>query len=379
VKIAQVSPYDFGHPGGVSEHIRHLRDEFTRRGHEVTIMAPRAHDGGLEVQPGFYGIGRTVSIPGNGSRVRLTFDVTLYNAVKELLRRERFDVVHLHEPLTPVLPYMVLLNSKAVNIGTFHAYRPSNWLYSTFKPYMAFVLSRLDAKIAVSEPARETVQSYFEGEYEVIPNGIDLGQFSDDVAPYGWAGDGTPRILFVGRYNETRKGFKYLLRAMPLVRQQFPTARLVVVGMGDRSKFDDLMDREGIRGVDFVGFVGKEELPRYYRSCDIFCAPSISGESFGLILLEAMASMRPVVATSIPGYASVMRNEREGLLVAPRDHQAIALALVRLLADSALRARLAEQGRLSAERFAWPEVASRVLSLYDRAAIASTQAAWRHA
>src|SRR6478735_7705602 len=179
VKIAQVTPYDFHHPGGVAEHIIHLREQFVQLGHEVVVMSPRSSKGGIQVEEGFYGIGRTISIPGNGSKVRLTFDVTLYNAVKELLRHEQFDVVHLHEPLTPVLPYMVLLNSKAVNVGTFHAYRPSNWLYSTFKPYMAFVLSRLDAKVAVSEPARETVESYFDGQYEVIPNGIDLGQFSD--------------------------------------------------------------------------------------------------------------------------------------------------------------------------------------------------------
>jgi phosphatidylinositol alpha-mannosyltransferase len=377
VKIALVSPYDYSHPGGVSEHIAHLRAEFEGLGHGVTVIAPRGRRGGLEVGDGFYGVGRTVSIPGNGSTVRLTFDVTLYAAVKALMRRERFDIVHLHEPLTPVLPYMVLLNSPAVNVGTFHAYRASNPWYTAFKPYMTFVLSRLDGRIAVSEPARDFVGQYFEGPYEIIPNGIDVARFNGGVEPLPWAGDGVPRILFVGRFGERRKGFKYLLRALPLVRQQFPNVRLVVAGTGKPERFAGTMEREGVAGVDFIGFVPAAELPRYYASCDIFCAPSIERESFGIVLLEAMASGKPVVATAIPGYASVMANGREGLLVEPKDHQALALALVRTLADRELRARLGAAGRLSAARYAWPRIAARVLEVYERAAAGAALAPWR--
>ncbi len=377
MKIALVSPYDFAHPGGVSEHIGHLRTEFRQLGHEVTVMAPRARRGGLEIADGFYGIGRTVGVPGNGSTVRLTFDVTLYAAVKDLMRQERFDVVHLHEPLTPVLPYMVLLNSPAVNVATFHAYRASNPWYSAFKPYMSFVLSRLDGRIAVSEPAREFVSQYFEGPYEIIPNGIDVERYGGEVDPFPWAGDGTPRILFVGRFGEPRKGFKYLLRALPLVHQQFPTARLVVVGTGPRERFDGEMERYGVRGVDFVGFVPAAELPRYYASCDLFCAPSIARESFGIVLLEAMASAKPVVASAIPGYASVMTAGQEGLLVPPKDPQALALALVRLLSDRPLRVELGNAGRATANRYAWPRIATRVLDAYDRAAAGAAAAPWR--
>lgn len=377
MKIAQVSPYDVGHPGGVAEHINHLRAEFLRLGHEVVVIAPRSAKGGLEVSQGFYGIGRPVSIPGNGSKVRLTFDVTLYAEVKRLMRQERFDVVHLHEPLTPVLPYMVLLTSKSVNVATFHAFRASNPWYTAFKPYMSFVLGRLDARIAVSEPAREFVSQYFEGPYEVIPNGIDPSRFSDAVEPLPWANDGVPRILFVGRFDEQRKGFKYLLRALPLVRQQFPTLRLVVVGAGDPEKYDDVMERYGIWGVDFIGLVPPSELPRYYASCDAFCAPSISGESFGIVLLEAMASGKPVIASNIPGYASVMTNGQEGLLTAPRDPQSLALALVRVLADHDLRRKLGATGPLTAAQYAWPRVAARVLETYERSAANATLASWR--
>ncbi len=366
MKIALVSPYDTAHPGGVFEHIGYLRGEFERHGHDVTVLAPRGRKGGLEIREGFYGIGRTVPIPANGSTVRVTFDVTLYNAVKTLLRREQFDVVHLHEPLIPVLPYLVLLNSRTANVATFHAFRASSPWYTAFKPYMSFMMSRLDARIAVSEPARQFVSQYFQGPYDIVPNGIDIQRFRD-VEPYSWARDGIPRILFVGRYNEPRKGFKYLLRAMPSIHQQFPNARLVVVGGGKRDKFDGLMERYGVRNVDFVGLASPEELPRFYASCDLFCAPSTSGESFGIVLLEAMASGRPVVAGNIPGYRSVMANGKEGLLVPPKDHHALALAIVRVLADTQLRARLSAAGQATAGDYAWPEIASRVLQIYERA------------
>lgn len=366
MKIALVSPYDFAHPGGVSEHIGHLRDEFRLSGHDVTVMAPRARKGGLEEAPGFYGIGRTVAIPSNGSTARLTFDVTLYAAVKALMKRERFDVVHVHEPLVPALPYMVLLNSNAVNVGTFHAYRSSSTWYTALKPYWNLLLSRLDARLAVSEPAREFVSQYFDGTYEIVPNGIDVGRFADvEPAPRRHGG---PNILFVGRFTEPRKGFKYLLRAMPLVQQQFPDARLTVVGTGRVEKFAGLMERYRVSGVDFVGFVPPAELPRYYAGCDVFCAPSIERESFGIVLLEAMAAGRAVVAGDNPGYASVVSNGAEGLLVPPKDPQALALALVRVLADGGLRRAMGEAGRRTAAQYGWPLLAQRMLEIYDRAA-----------
>jgi phosphatidyl-myo-inositol alpha-mannosyltransferase len=373
VKIAQVTPYDIAHPGGVGQHIHHLQVEFERMGHEVVIMAPRSARGGLEVRPGFYGVGRPIPIPANGSQARLMFDVTLYNAVKEVMAQERCDVVHLHEPLTPLLPYIVLLNSQSANVATFHAARATNPWYTMLKPYFGFLMSRLDGRICVSEPARTVIQQYFPDSYRVIPNGIDIERYSGSVEPFAWASDSVPRILFVGRFNEARKGFKYLLRALPFVQQQFPDARLMVVGPGDKSKFHDLINRHLIRGVEFIGEVSSADLPRYYASCDVFCAPSIHGESFGLVLLEAMASGKPVVASHIPGYAGVVSHNKDGLLVEPKDSMSVALALVRLLADSDLRARLSATGRLTSELYAWPQVAARVLEVYQQC-LSTTQA-----
>ncbi|HYJ13821.1 MAG TPA: glycosyltransferase family 4 protein [Thermomicrobiales bacterium] len=377
MKIALVSPYDMQKPGGVAEHVKHLGDEFRRLGHQAVVMAPRGGQGGLERGDGYYGIGRTITIPGNGSKMRLTFDVTLYADVRQILKQERFDIVHLHEPLMPVLPYMVLLNSRAVNVGTFHAFSGSQPWYSALKPYMSFVLSRLDGRIAVSPPARDFVMKYFEGDYEVIPNGIDVARYNAEIEPFPWAANGRPTILFIGRFEESRKGFRYLLRAMPLVRQQFPDARLVVLGSGRPEKFATLMERYGVHNVEFKGFVSQEEKARYYASADVCCVPSTGNESFGYVVVEPMAAGRAVVASNIAGYASVVRPGYNGILVEPRDPSALALALVRVLADRDLRERLGRNGRESAQQYDWSSVAQRVLEAYGRAGARARLEPWR--
>lgn len=364
-------------PGGVAEHVAHLRDEFRRLGHTVKVMAPRGPRGGLEVGEDYYGIGRSITIPGNGSKMRLTFDVTLYADVKAIMKREQFDVVHLHEPLMPVLPYMVLLNSSAVNVATFHAYTPNQPWYTAFKPYMSFVLGRVDGRIAVSPPARELANKYFEGDYTVIPNGIDVDAYGPHIEPFPWASDGRKRILFVGRFEESRKGFKYLLRALPLVQQQFPDAKLIVVGGGRPEKFEGTMERYGVHGVEFKGFVSNEDKARYYASCDMACVPSTGKESFGYTVVEPMAAGKPVVASDIAGYASVMTSGRNGILVEPRDPQSLALALVRVLADPDLQQRLGAQGMIDAQQYAWPRVAARVLEEYQASAERAQTASWR--
>jgi phosphatidylinositol alpha-mannosyltransferase len=364
-------------PGGVAEHVAHLRDEFQRLGHEVVVMAPRGKLGGLEVSDGYYGIGRTITIPGNGSKMRLTFDVTLYADVKQIMKQEKFDIVHLHEPLMPVLPYMVLLNSTAVNVATFHAYSGSQPWYSALKPYMSFVLTRLNGRIAVSPPARDFVMKYFEGHYDVIPNGIDVARYGDHVEPFEWANDGIQRILFVGRFDESRKGFRYLIRALPLVRQQYPNAKLIVLGSGRPEKFEPLMERYGVDNVEFKGFVSQEDKARYYASVEVCCVPSTGNESFGYVIVEPMAAGRPVVATNIPGYASVVTPEYNGILVEPSDAQALALALVRVLADRDLRVQLGANGRTSSLQYDWPAVAAQVLDAYQRAATSARGARWR--
>jgi phosphatidylinositol alpha-mannosyltransferase len=364
MKIALVSPYDYAYPGGVVDHIAHLATHFQTMGHAVRIIAPWSGGGLVPSSPPIYRIGTVLPVPANGSVARITLSPTVSRKVKQILQAEEFDVVHIHEPLLPALPLTVLRHSTTVNVGTFHTYRQSNLGYFYGKSILRYFFRRLHGRIAVSLPALEFVSQYFDADYEVIPNGIEVDRFGPQVAPLPGLRDGRPVILFVGRFNEPRKGFKYLLKALPAVRHAIPGVRLVVVGRGKPERYRRFLSARGLDDVIFAGCVSQEDLPRYYASCDVFCAPSTGQESFGIVLLEAMASGRPVVASDIPGYASVVRDDREGVLVARKNPAALAEALVRLLDDRQLRARMGDQGRLTAAGYDWEKVSRRVLRYY---------------
>jgi phosphatidylinositol alpha-mannosyltransferase len=366
VKILLVTPFDFRYPGGVNEHILHLDQQFQRLGHQTRILSPRSDEEGEEDDGHFYKLGVAVPVPANGSTARITLSPFVSGKVKDFLNRESFDVIHLHEPLAPTLPLMVLLHSKSVNVGTFHSARTTGLHYIYAKPILGYFHGKLDARIAVSPAAVELIHQYFPAQYEVVPNGIDVEQFGPHVEPVSRYLDGRPNILFVGRFNESRKGFKYLLRAMALVRQEFPTCRLLAVGPGDPRRFEREIDRHELDNVVFVGPVSKQGLAAYYATCDVFCAPSTGRESFGIVLLEAMASKKPVVASDIRGYSAVVRHRVDGLLVERKNPEALALALVHLLADASLREQYAEHGRHRAEEYSWPVIAQRILDIYDR-------------
>ena len=365
MKILLVSPFDFSYPGGVNEHILHLDQQFQALGHTTRVLSPRSDEEGEEDDGHFYKLGVTWPVPSNGSTARITLSPFVNGKVKDFLQREDFDIVHLHEPLAPTLPPFVLLHSKSVNIGTFHAARTSNFGYLYAKPILSHFHGKLDARIAVSSAARDFVSQYFPGDYEVIPNGIDIDRFGPSVEPILRYRDGRPNILFVGRYNESRKGLKYLLRAFALVRQEFPLARLLVVGPGTPKRFEREIDRHELENVEFIGPVTAQKLASLYATCDVFCAPSTGRESFGIVLLEAMASGKPVVATNIRGYSAVVRHGVDGLLVERKNPEALAIALVHVLADDGLRERFGQAGRRRAEDHSWPVVAKRVLDLYE--------------
>jgi phosphatidylinositol alpha-mannosyltransferase len=376
VKILLVSPFDFGYPGGVNEHVVELDRQFRRLGHDTRILAATSLDVG-ELDDGHVcRIGAAVPLPSNGSKARIAVSPMVTLKVRQFLQAEHFDVIHLHEPLTPMLCLAVLLHSKSVNVGTFHAARPANLLYHYTKAILDMFFDKLDARIAVSEAAREFVDGYFPARFDIVPNGISVEQFRPDVAPLPELMDGRKNILFVGRFDEARKGFRYLARAMPLVQQQFPDIRLVVVGQGDPARWERYFARRNV-DVVFAGFVDPELKPRYFASCDVFCAPSTGRESFGLILLEGLATGKPVVASAIAGYSGVIRNGIDGVLVEPKDHNALALAIVRVLADGELRDRLSASAVEHVRQFLWPVVAERVLEVYERALAESLTPAGR--
>ncbi len=368
MKICLVSPYDFAREGGVNQHIIALAEEFRSQGHIVKIMAPSSADEAdpAPTDPNVYRVGSIVPIKANGSVARITLSLNLSGQIKQILQHEQFDVVHIHEPLMPALPLTVLAHSKAINIGTFHAFSQSNIGYYYGRPVLRYFMAKLDGRIAVSRPAVDFISQYFEGYYEVIPNPIDLNRFSLATQPLAEFNDGKQNILFVGRFGERRKGFKFLLRAFNEVRQQIPAVRLIIVGKGDNKGYLRYLRKHNIDNVVFTGYVPDEELSRYYRSAQVFCAPSIGGESFGIVLVEAMACGLPVIASDIPGYASVIEHNQQGLLVEPKNSQLLAKALIQLLSDQALRANLGEAGRQKARQYSWKKVSQRVLDFYER-------------
>ncbi len=370
MKIALVSPYDYPYPGGVTNHVHHLYEEFTGLGHEVRILAPSSNRDLERDEVDVYRIGAVRRIPANGSIARITLSFRLTRRVKEVLASERFDVIHAHEPLMPFLPPTVLRVSDAVNIGTFHAYRGSYYGYFYGRPILRRVFNSLDGRIAVSRSAKRFVRQYFMAPYKIIPNGVEAQRFNPAVvAPLPEFTDGRPNILFVGR-PEKRKGVGYLLRAYPRIKAAFPEARFIIVGAGDweESKYRSYIERHQLRDIVIVGRVSDEDLPRYHRSAHVFCSPAISGESFGIVLLEAMAAGLPIVASDIEGYREVLTNEDEGFLVPPRDVAALADGVCTLLQDRVLARQMGQRGILTAAEYSWERVAEQILEFYVKTA-----------
>ena len=368
MRIALVTPYDYPYPGGVTEHIASLDRIFRRWGHEVWVLAASTRDAD-ELDHNVLKVGGgVVPLPSSGSVARISLSPRIYRRVKTILREKEFDIIHLHEPMMPVLPLVVLRHSRSINVGTFHAFRENgNPGYEYGRHLLQPFFDRLDAKIAVSEVARDAVARYFPGDYTIVPNGIDYERFANGASPLPTYADGRPTILFLGRL-EKRKGFQYLLEAFARVRMLIPDARLLVAGAyskEDKEPFVLQARRDGIRGVQFIGYVPEDLKPQLFHSCDVCCAPSTGFESFGIVLLEAMAAGRPLVASNIPGYRCVMTDGREGLLVEPGDPDALATALIRLLRDPELRARMGAQGKETARNFAWEKVAAQVFRLYQ--------------
>ena len=366
MKIGLVSPYDYSFPGGVVNHIGYLAHHFAQWGHEVKIIAPCLRGGAQYFEEEVTSVGRPMPVPFAGSIARVPLSPWLPAQVGEILSKEDFDILHLHEPFAPMLSVSALLKSNCVNVGTFHACHSKPRTYWLARPVFRRWLGMLHGKIAVSAPALDYVSRHLPGDYRVIPNGIDIQHFSPNGPQHREFTDDKPNILFVGRF-EKRKGLDYLLRACAKVKQHSSNFRLIVVGPSTRLRpgYRKLVKDLGLTDVVFTGFVPSAELPLYYRNADIFCAPATGGESFGIVLLEAMACGKPVVATDIDGYASLLTHGEEGLLVPPKDAESLAGALLTLLDDRASRSQMGAKGRIKSEKYSWQNVAHQVMDYYN--------------
>jgi phosphatidylinositol alpha-mannosyltransferase len=364
VKIALVSPYDWAVSGGVNNHIRHLAEQFVERGHDVHIIAP----GKKKAAPGVCPItiiGRPIPLRVSGSVARITLSLRTAGQVRRVLEENDFDIVHVHEPFMPQLPIQFLRYSEAVNVGTWHAARESNFIYVYGRRLIKRWMTKLDGKIAVSAAAVKHVEKYFPGYYNIIPNGVDVEHFAKDVPKLPEFDDGKRSVLFVGR-PEKRKGLRYLIRAFVRVQREMPETRLIIVGAGGFARYERAVRNAKLQNVRFRSNVPFDELPRYHHTAHVFCAPATGFESQGIVLLEAMAAGLPIVASNIDGYAGVLTHGVEGLLVPPEDPQALADALLELLRDPERCAQMAERGRERSHQYSWDRVAQQVLSYYER-------------
>jgi phosphatidylinositol alpha-mannosyltransferase len=376
VRIALLSPYSWTYPGGVTRHIEALAAELSALGHDARILAPfdpddwlsrRLHRGArpqrLTPPERFVALGRTVGFPANGAVSNLVATPGGMFALRRELRRGDYDVLHIHEPVVPLLSWDALCSSGAELplVGTFHAYSEN----ALTNGIAAIPLggrrrmNHLHVRIAVSEAAAWTARRFFGGRYRIVPNGVQLGT---ELAGSPGESDGPLRILFIGQAVE-RKGLPVLLRAFEALREHVP-ATLTLVGASSDEVAHMMLDDRGVRALGKVSESRKlAELDR----AEVLCAPSLHGESFGMVLTEALAAATPVVASDIPGYRDVVRDGVDGLLTPAGDALALAEALRSLALDPATRGRMAAAARLRAERFAWPHVAAEVLDCYEQA------------
>jgi phosphatidylinositol alpha-mannosyltransferase len=365
MKVGIVCPYEWTVPGGVSGHVRALADELRRRGHRVEVLAPAERP---VAEDGFVGLGGSVPLPYNGSVARIAFGPRTLARVRHALANGGYQLLHVHEPLSPSTGLLTVLQARVPLVGTFHANLGRSRALGAAGPLLARAYHRLAGRIAVSRSARDTWQGRFGGAMTVVPNGAAPEFFARPEPLPGWR-DGRPTVLFVGRL-EPRKGLAYLVRAFLRLKPAFPGLRLLVVGRDDKRQQDKAMAMVPPRlrpDLSFVGAVPQADLPSYYASAEVFCAPSLGGESFGMVLVEAMAVGLPVVCSDIGGYRDVVNDGRDGLLVPPHDPEALATALRGLLDNPARRAAMAAAARSTAARYAWDVVGGEILEVYEAA------------
>jgi len=364
MKIALVSAYDIAVPSGVNSHIAHLAAEFRQQGHQVRVFAPGPKNHYADAETTV--IGPTIPIPSGGSLARVTLSPAIGSKVKRALAEEQFDVVHIHEPLVPALPPVFLHYSKSINVGTFHAaHDGGSFGYSLNRHILRGWARKLHGRIAVSLAAARLVERYFPGHYEIIPNGVDIDRFTAEIPCPLEVLAARPYVLFVGRFEE-RKGLPVLLRAFQLLRARRPELSLMVVGEGARrKKYEEWVRAQGVPGVHFAGYVPGEALPAYFQHATVYCAPNTGNESFGIVLLEAMAAGAPVVASNIEGFAAVVTHGVNGLLVPPREPEALADAIEQVATTPELAGALRNEAAARVPGYSWLHIAGQVLAYYE--------------
>jgi phosphatidylinositol alpha-mannosyltransferase len=368
MKIGLVCPYNIFKNGGVQECVLALRAEYERRGHQAYIITPRPR--GVEVAESegilLVGQSRDFNAPfqATTTQVSVTFDNA---AIDALLEQHKFDVLHYHEPWVPIVGRQILTRSNTANVATFHAKLPETIMTKSIEkvitPYTRSILKYIDSFTAVSDAAKDYIQSLTDEPIEIVPNGIDISKYSLHPAPVREENT----ILYVGRL-EKRKGVKYLLEAFVLLKADNPDARLIIAGDGpERKQLEEFVKANKVPDVEFLGFVDDATKVSLLNTCTIYCSPAMFGESFGIVLLEAMAAGAMTVAGSNPGYSSVLKEKGAISLVNTKDSQEFARRLQLLMTDADIRGLWLDWAKTYVKQFEYTKVADRYLTVYEEA------------
>jgi phosphatidyl-myo-inositol alpha-mannosyltransferase len=365
MRIGLVCPYQWDVPGGVAYHVRDLAETLRGLGHSVGVLTPAEREESL-TDPWTTWAGRTVPVPYNGSMASLQFGPVTAARVRRWLREGRFDVVHVHEPASPSVSLLVCMMAEGPLVATFHAATTrSRWL-AAVGPMTKPWLEKITGRIAVSDFSRRVQVEHLGGDAVIIPNGVHVASFARGPSLPGYArGADGPTIGFLGRYDEPRKGLPVLLEAVRGVVRAHPGARLLIAGRGDAAELRRALGEDLSPHVSLLGELTEPEKAAFLRSVDVYCAPNLLGESFGIVLVEALAAGAPVVASDLDAFAAVLDGGEAGVLVPRGDAAALGRALGDLLADGPRRAELSSRGRQVAAGYDWHVLTRRVLAVYE--------------
>ena len=365
LNIGIVCPYGWDAPGGVQAHIADLRTYLVNQGHQVSVLAPTADEENL---PSWVvSAGKPISIPYNGAVARVLFGPVAFARVKQWIAENNFDLLHLHEPAIPSVSLLACWAAEGPMVGTFHVSAKKQKASFAIVPILEPVIEKLSARIAVSEAARETLISHLETDAVVIPNGIYARKMAGKVRS-DWSGQ---TLGFMGRFNEPRKGLKVLIDALPIISRFLPDVKVLVAGPGDPEEFLAQIDPQLRNRIEFLGKLTESEKADFMSSVGAYVAPNTGGESFGIILAEALAGGAAVVAADIPAFVALLENGKYGKLFKSEDATDLAKVVIDLLRDQDVRNLMARSGQEYAQQFDWDVVARDIFEVYEMAIVGS--------
>lgn len=369
MRIGIACPYTWDVPGGVQAHVRDLAENLIALGHEVSVLSPVDDPDEADLPPYVVPAGRAVPVPYNGSVARLVFGPLSLARTRRWLREGSFDVLHVHEPSVPSVSMLACFAASGPIVATFHTATARSRALQVFGTALQPALEKVTGRIAVSPAARRVVVEHLGGDAVLIPNGVAVARF-EGAQPLPDRRD-APTVVFLGRIDEQRKGLAVLLEALPELVSLVPDVRLLVAGPGDADDVREAVPASLRERVELLGRVSEGDKPRVFASGDVYCAPNTHGESFGIVLVEAMAAGTPVVASDLEAFRRVLEDGRAGVLVPVRDPGALAAALGALLQDVPRQQRLVAAARRAVRAYDWSSVTRSIVEVYETVALAA--------